>query len=136
MLVSFVFVIIRRLSSISSKDNTNRDTHLLFRTRFLAHGILEWVASIMQRYLSDAVLQASACGVLATFVQGDNFERMLALRVPNIMIIILVEHQSLNHYLRQVHLYASEGMRCILKIDRSIDRYGHSIHGDSRFTII
>ncbi|OQR92022.1 hypothetical protein ACHHYP_04126 [Achlya hypogyna] len=98
ILVCFCFVIVRRLCSVSE---------LAFET-FLSLDVLSTVSNVMLLCPQDAVLQASACGVLATFARGAGIERMLALHMPHLIIGVLLQHQPLNHYSRQVHYYASE----------------------------
>ncbi|KDO31990.1 hypothetical protein SPRG_03206 [Saprolegnia parasitica CBS 223.65] len=98
ILVCFCFVIIRRLCSVS---DTAFDT-------FLAQDVLSVVANVMVRCPQDAVLQASACGVLATFARGAGLDRMLQLQLAQLILTVLLLHQPLNHYSRQVHYYACE----------------------------
>ncbi|EQC39538.1 hypothetical protein SDRG_02975 [Saprolegnia diclina VS20] len=98
ILVCFCFVIIRRLCSVS---DVALDT-------FLSQDVLGVVANVMVLCPQDAVLQASACGVLATFARGAGLDRMLQLQLAQLILTVLLLHQPLNHYSRQVHYYACE----------------------------
>ncbi|CAK4648459.1 unnamed protein product [Aphanomyces euteiches] len=98
ILVCFVFVIIRRICAVSDAAFTT----------FIELHVIECVARIMGQFPHDAVLQASACGVLATLARSTGIQIMIELQVALLVIDVLKEHQALNHYSRQVHFYACE----------------------------
>ncbi|RHY27263.1 hypothetical protein DYB32_006895 [Aphanomyces invadans] len=99
ILVCFVFVIVRRMCSVSEAAFV----------KFIDLAVLDAVSSVMMRFPHDAVLQASACGVLATFAQATGIDIMLESQVAKLIVQVLHDHQTLNHYSRQVHFYACEG---------------------------
>ncbi|CAK4920790.1 unnamed protein product [Aphanomyces euteiches] len=98
ILVCFAFVIIRRICAVSDAAFTT----------FIELHVIECVARIMGQFPHDAVLQASACGVLATLARSTGIQVMIELQVALLVIDVLKEHQALNHYSRQVHFYACE----------------------------
>ncbi|ETW05520.1 hypothetical protein H310_03276 [Aphanomyces invadans] len=98
ILVCFVFVIVRRMCSVSEAAFV----------KFIDLAVLDAVSSVMMRFPHDAVLQASACGVLATIAQATGIDIMLESQVAKLIVQVLHDHQTLNHYSRQVHFYACE----------------------------
>ncbi|KAF0698979.1 Aste57867_10430 [Aphanomyces stellatus] len=98
ILVCFVFVIVRRMCSVSEAAFL----------KFVELDVIAIVARVMRCFPHDAVLQASACGVLATFARSCGIELMIQLQVAQLIVDVLKEHQTLNHYSRQVHYYACE----------------------------
>ncbi|RLN76935.1 hypothetical protein BBJ28_00015390 [Nothophytophthora sp. Chile5] len=99
------FVLLRRLCFLCAKS-----THYLLR-----NDIVEIVLQAMNTFAEDAILQASACGVLAVFTRVHAGLRiLLEYQVSKIVLSTLVYHKTYSVHTRQVHYYACEGTEPLL----------------------
>lgn len=96
----YCFVFLRRLCFLCPKS-----THF-----FLRNGITEFVTRAMNKFVEDAILQASACGALAVFTRVHaGLSMLLEHQVAQLVLATIVYHKTYSIHTRQVHYYACEG---------------------------